>query len=96
MLDSVTERTQQLVGTLGSPDRRKVDEYLTAIRDIEKRIARVENEGRQLTPEMEKPAGAPAGFVDHATLMNDLLAAAFPTANRPTNTSSVRPTPCVV
>jgi Protein of unknown function (DUF1552) len=77
ILDSVTERTQQLVSTLGPPDRRKVDEYLTAIRDIEKRIARTENENRQLSPEMEKPAGVPGGFVDHANLMNDLLVAAF-------------------
>jgi hypothetical protein len=77
VLDSVTERTRQLAGALGPSDRRKVDEYLTAIRDIEKRIAKAENESRQLTPEMEKPAGVPGGFVDHATLMNDLLAAAF-------------------
>lgn len=77
VLDSVTERTQQLAGTLGPSDRRKLDEYLTAIRDIEKRIARAEHENRQLTPEMEKPAGVPTSFVDHAALMNDLLIAAF-------------------
>lgn len=77
VLDSVTERTRQLMGTLGASDRRKVDEYFTAIRDIEKRIARSENDNRQFTPEIEKPAGVPMNFVDHATLMNDLLISAF-------------------
>lgn len=77
VLDSVTERTRQLIGTLGPSDRRKVDEYFTAIRDIEKRIARAENENRQFTPEIEKPDGVPINFVDHATVMSDLLISAF-------------------
>ncbi len=77
VLDYVNERTRQLVGTLGAPDRRKIDEYLTSIREIEKRIARTERESRELTPEMEKPIGAPTSFVEHATLMNDLLVVAF-------------------
>jgi hypothetical protein len=77
VLDSVTERTRQLIVTLGPSDRRKVDEYFTAIRDIEKRIARAENENRQFSPEIEKPAGVPISFVDHATVMNDLLISAF-------------------
>jgi hypothetical protein len=77
VLDSVTERTRRLMGELGPSDRRKVDEYFTAIRDLEKRIVRAENENRQFTPEIEKPAGVPTGFADHATLMNDLLVSAF-------------------
>src|SRR6266446_2269888 len=58
MLDFISEDTQKLVGTLGASDRRKVDEYLTSLREIEKRIARVESEN-QLTPETEKPTGVP-------------------------------------
>ena len=76
MLDYVSERTQRLVGTLGPSDRQKIDEYLTSLRDIEKRIARVENEN-QLTPETEKPAGVPTSFVEHAKLNNDLLVVAL-------------------
>jgi uncharacterized protein DUF1552 len=77
ILDSITRQTQQLVQSLGASDRRKIDEYLTALRDIEKRIARVETENREFTTEMAKPSGVPVGFVEHAKLMNDLLAIAL-------------------
>src|SRR5260370_5906298 len=42
ILDMVRDDTQQLIGNLGSSDRRKIDEYLYAIREIEKRIERAE------------------------------------------------------
>jgi hypothetical protein len=77
MLDYVSERTQRLVSTLGPSDRRKIDEYLTSLREIEKRIERVEDENRELTPETEKPTGVPTSFVEHAKLNNDLLAVAL-------------------
>ncbi len=77
VLDYVNERTKKLVSTLGPTDKRKIDEYLTAIREIEKRIARVENDNRQLTPEIAKPNGIPANFADHVRLMHDLLIVAF-------------------
>ena len=77
ILDYVNERTKKLVSTLGPTDKRKIDEYLTAIREIEKRIARVENDNRQLTPEIAKPNGIPANFADHVRLMHDLLIVAF-------------------
>ncbi len=77
VLDYVNERTKKLVSTLGPTDKRKIDEYLTAIREIEKRIARVESDNRQLTPEIDKPNGIPANFADHVRLMHDLLVVAF-------------------
>ncbi len=77
VLDYVNERTKKLVSTLGPTDKRKIDEYLTAIREIEKRIARVESDNRQLTPEIAKPNGIPANFADHVRLMHDLLIVAF-------------------
>jgi hypothetical protein len=77
VLDAVMGRTQQLLGTLGPADRRKMDEYLTAIREIERRIAATEAEDFQLTPEMAKPSGTPPEFEAHARLMNDLLLMAF-------------------
>lgn len=77
VLDYVNERTRKLVGTLGTADRRKIDEYLTAIRDIEKRISRVQEDDRQLTPEIEKPVGIPSNFGEHVRLMHDLLVVAF-------------------
>lgn len=77
ILDYVNERTKKLVSTLGPTDKRKIDEYLTAIREIEKRIARVESDNHQLTPEIDKPNGIPANFADHVRLMHDLLIVAF-------------------
>lgn len=77
VLDYVNERTRKLIGTLGPTDRRKLDEYLTAIREIEKRIARVEDENRQAPPEIDKPTGIPTDFAEHAQLMHDLLVVAF-------------------
>lgn len=77
VLDFVNRQAQQLAGTLGAPDRVKLDEYFTSIREIEKRIEHVESDNRELTPEIEKPSGIPTNFAEHATLMSDLLVAAF-------------------
>ena len=77
VLDYVREETRHLLLTLGTADRRKLDEYETAIRDIEKRIARVETDNRELPADMSKPSGIPTGFVEHARLMADLLAIAL-------------------
>jgi hypothetical protein len=77
LLDYIGEDTRQLVRSLGASDRRKIDEYLTSLRDIENQIARVEKDNRELTPEMEKPSGVPTGFVEHAKLNNDLLTVAL-------------------
>jgi hypothetical protein len=77
MLDFISGDTQRLVATLGPADRRKVDEYLTSLRDIEKRIVRAEREDHELTPAMDKPSGVPTDFVEHATLNNDMLAVAL-------------------
>ena len=67
--------TQKLVGDLGAADRRKVDEYLTSIREVEKRIGNAEND-TQLPP-LEKPSGIPFQFVDYVKLMYDLQTIAF-------------------
>ena len=77
VLDYVSGRTRELIGTLGPSDRRKIDEYLTAIREIERRINRVETDSRQSTPEVAKPTGIPTDFGDHVRLMHDLLVVAF-------------------
>jgi hypothetical protein len=79
ILDLVRQDTQKLVGTLGASDRRKIDEYLYAIREIETRIASAEKENRQITPPIEKPAGIPIDFRDYAKLTCDLLLLAFQT-----------------
>src|SRR5262249_9085482 len=77
VLDYVRVRTSELLATLAPEDRRKIDEYLTAIREIEQRIAQAERRGAEAKPTMEKPAGVPYGFVEHVRLMHDLLIVAL-------------------
>ena len=58
-------------------DKRKIDEYLYASREIEKRIANAERDSNEFRPSIEKPTGIPVSFVDHAKLMYDLQIMAF-------------------
>ena len=77
LLDLVGERTRELVPTLGATDRRKLDEYLYAVREIERQIEKAETDGRQVTATIEKPAGVPAVYADYVKLMFDLQLVAF-------------------
>lgn len=79
ILDLVGERTRQLSGTLGASDRRKVDEYLHAVREIERQIQVAENDMRDLRPGIDKPTGIPVAFADYVKLMYDLQVVAFQT-----------------
>ena len=77
ILDLVREDTQKLSTTLGQADRRKIDEYLTAVREIEKRIQNVETGKPEARPNIDKPAGIPITFQEYAQLMADLQVVAF-------------------
>lgn len=73
----VREDTQSLVGNLGHADRRKMDEYLTSVREIELRIQNAEKNARSEKPGMDKPGGIPVHFGEYISLMFDLQVAAF-------------------
>ena len=77
ILDFVTADTKRLETGLGPADRRKLDEYLSSIREIEQRIARAEKESVQIDPHMDKPYGVPADFAEHFAVMTDMLTIAF-------------------
>lgn len=80
ILDMVREDTQTLNASLGQADRRKMDEYLTSVREIELRIQNAERAGSHTAkPDIEKPTGIPVAFSDYASLMFDLQAAALRT-----------------
>jgi hypothetical protein len=79
ILDMAREDTRQLVSTLGPNDKRKMDEYLTSVREIELRIEKAEKETKQVSPGIEKPAGIPVSFLEYSTLMFDLAVIAFQT-----------------
>ena len=77
LLDSVTEKLVSLKRDLGPKDQAKVDEYTEAIRDVERRIQRAEEQRDVELPTMEQPQGAPPIFEDHLALMLDLQLLAF-------------------
>ncbi|MEO8025086.1 MAG: DUF1552 domain-containing protein [Bryobacteraceae bacterium] len=79
ILDQVMEDTRRLQGGLGPTDRRKLDEYLEAVRAIEIRIAGAEKSAAQQAPSIERPDGVPAEFHEYARLMFDMLFVAFQT-----------------
>ncbi len=79
LLDSVTERAHELSRQLGAGDQAKLNQYLDAVRDIERRIQMAEAQSDRELPVFEQPAGIPDTFSEHATLMFDLMALAFET-----------------
>ena len=79
VLDSVTEKIAHLERGVGLNDRSKLSEFLEAVRDVERRIQMAEAQGVQELPELEQPAGVPASYEEHATLMFDLQLLAYQT-----------------
>src|SRR5262249_4095241 len=66
------EKLASLKRDLGPQDRTKVDEYSEAVRDVERRIQRAEEQSDLELPALEQPQGAPPVFEDHLALMLDL------------------------
>ena len=80
ILDYVAGSIDRLQTELGPRDRSKLSEYLEAIRDIERRIQKAEQQSAESKlPEMARPTGAPDSFEEHAKLMIDLQAIAYQT-----------------
>jgi hypothetical protein len=78
ILDFVKGGIDRLETKLGSGDRRKLTEYLDAVRDIERRIQNAEQQSASTAlPVMERPASAPEEFAAHAQLMMDLMVIAY-------------------
>jgi hypothetical protein len=77
ILDSVADKLASLKRDLGPGDQSKVNEYADAIRDVERRIARAEEQQDIQLPTIDQPQGAPAVFEDHLALMLDLQLLAF-------------------
>ncbi|HEX4997449.1 MAG TPA: DUF1552 domain-containing protein [Terriglobia bacterium] len=77
ILDYVKESASALARDLGATDKRKLDEYLTAIRSIETRIEKAATDPTPVAPGMAKPAGTPADFAEHFSLLADMVTVAF-------------------
>jgi Protein of unknown function (DUF1552) len=78
VLDFVTENVARLRGRLGGADRGKIDQYLEAVRDVERRIQLAAKQGDQDVPQ-ESPVGIPPVFSDYYKLMADLMVLAWQT-----------------
>ncbi|MBY0508297.1 MAG: DUF1552 domain-containing protein [Bryobacteraceae bacterium] len=81
ILDAIRGDASGLQANLGGADKRKLEEYLYSLREIERRITDAEKQaasgGRDQTPSLDKPAGIPVTFEEHAKLMFDLQVAAM-------------------
>jgi hypothetical protein len=77
ILDFVTGDTKKLETSLGPTDRRKLEEYLSSIREIERQLEKAEKDNAQIDPKMPKPYGVPADFAEHFKLMTDMLTVAL-------------------
>ncbi len=79
ILDAVGTELKDLERVIGPGDRVKLDEYLDALRDIERRIQMAEDQSARELPVVDQPVGVPKGYAEHARLMMDLLALAYQT-----------------
>ena len=72
ILDSVTDKLAALRRELGPDDQAKVNQYTESVRDVERRIAKAEQQTSLELPPLEQPQGVPPVFEDHLALMLDL------------------------
>ncbi len=80
ILDFVLDDAKRLQSSLGATDRRKLDEYLTAVREIERRIEQSAKFAISLPPGgREKAFSGDYSFEQHIRLMFDLQVLAFQT-----------------
>jgi hypothetical protein len=80
ILDLVSDDTKRLQRDLGPTDRRKLDEYLTAVREVERQVQVGEKQAAEnnvAVPNMPKPEGIPLEFAEHAQLMFNLMTIAL-------------------
>ncbi|MBL8892884.1 MAG: DUF1552 domain-containing protein [Planctomycetaceae bacterium] len=80
VLDFVSEDAKQLQTRLSRNDNRKLDEYLTGIREIERRLGTATT-APSLTHEFDYqiPGGVPGSYTEHLRLMCDMMVLAFQT-----------------
>ena len=79
ILDKVMEKVADLEVGLAPYDRRKLDEYLHAVREIERRIQMAEQQADRELPAVASPAGIPLSYEEHGQIMYDLMVLAYQT-----------------
>ena len=78
ILDSVTDSINQLERKLGPSDRVMMEEYLDAVREIERRIQRtVQNNASGPLPTAQQPTGLPDTYEEHVDTLFEMLVLAY-------------------
>jgi hypothetical protein len=77
LLDLVTASAASLHGRLGAVDRVRLGQYLESVREIEKQVQQLAEQDASNIALPDAPAGVPAAFDDHISLMFDLMALAY-------------------
>ncbi len=77
ILDFVTEDASSLLNQLGSRDREKMDEYFTAVREIEQRLSKSEKDVAALASGIKAPPGIPQDRGEHIRLLGDMMVIAL-------------------
>jgi hypothetical protein len=77
ILDFLAQDVDRLSKEIGPSDQAKLTEYLEAVRDIERRIQLAEEQASRELPEIDRPAGVPATYSEHAKLLFDLMLVAY-------------------
>lgn len=80
LLDSVNNRAKYLMQSVNAGDRYKLEEYLDAVRDIERGIQVAESKaGGAAVTDLKRPTGIPEDYAEHARLIFDLMFLAYQT-----------------
>jgi hypothetical protein len=79
ILDYVREDAARLQNKLGANDKRKLEEYLTSVREIEARLSRIEDGNKADLSGIVKPTGIPKEYNDYLRLMADMMVLSFQT-----------------
>jgi hypothetical protein len=79
VLDFIGSEVSRLKGALDAEDVRRMDRYMTDIREMERRIERIveRNTSGELRELPDAPSGVPDSFDEHVKIMFDLQALAF-------------------
>ena len=78
VLDTVLADANSLRGRLAAADREKLDEYLSSVRETERRIQLAEKSAARIgRPPLPEPKGVPERRDEYLRLMGDLIVHAF-------------------
>jgi Protein of unknown function (DUF1552) len=79
ILDRVLDDSHHIKANVSHADRRRLDQYLTSVREVEQRIQSARPTSDQLQTSLPRPQGIPEDFDEHLRLMCDLMVLAFQT-----------------